>query len=83
MSNLSALVQKLCHYCGILRADALSDGVAEVERRLSVVEELESVVPANLQRATRLRQSILQKAFIGELLTERRLANKASSCLSS
>jgi type I restriction enzyme, S subunit len=42
--------------------------VAEVERRLSVVEELESVVSANLQRATRLRQSILQKAFTGELI---------------
>jgi type I restriction enzyme, S subunit len=42
--------------------------VAEVERRLSVVEELESVVTANLQRATRLRQSILQKAFTGEIL---------------
>ena len=41
--------------------------VAEVERRLSVVEELESVVTANLQRATRLRQSILQKAFTGEI----------------
>jgi type I restriction enzyme S subunit len=41
--------------------------VAEVERRLSVVEELESVVTANLQRATRLRQSILQKAFTGNL----------------
>jgi type I restriction enzyme S subunit len=38
-----------------------------VERRLSVVEELESVVSANLQRATRLRQSILPKAFRGEL----------------
>ena len=41
--------------------------VAEVERRLSVVEELESVVTANLQRATRLRQSIFQKAFTGGL----------------
>ncbi len=41
--------------------------VAEVERRLSVVEELEAVVSANLQRAARLRQSILQKAFTGEL----------------
>ncbi|MFZ4774584.1 MAG: restriction endonuclease subunit S [Terrimicrobiaceae bacterium] len=41
--------------------------VAEVERRLSVVEELESVVNANLQRATRLRQSILQRAFTGGL----------------
>jgi hypothetical protein len=42
--------------------------VAEVERRLSVVEELESAVTANLQRASRLRQSILQKAFSGELV---------------
>jgi type I restriction enzyme S subunit len=42
--------------------------VAEVERRLSVVEELEAVVSANLQRATRLRQSILQKAFAGKLI---------------
>jgi type I restriction enzyme S subunit len=41
--------------------------VVEVERRLSVVEELEAVVSTNLQRATRLRQSILHKAFTGEL----------------
>lgn len=42
--------------------------VAEVERRLSVVEDLESVVSANLQRATRLRQSIFaKKAFTGRL----------------
>jgi type I restriction enzyme, S subunit len=41
--------------------------VAEVERRLSVVEELEAVVSANLQRATCLRQSILHKAFSGNL----------------
>jgi type I restriction enzyme S subunit len=49
--------------------------VAEVERRLSVVEELEAVVSANsdksrvsvLQRATRLRQAILQKAFNGNM----------------
>jgi hypothetical protein len=37
--------------------------VAEVERRLSVVEDLEAVVGANLQRAARLRQGILQKVF--------------------
>ena len=41
--------------------------VAEVERRLSVVEELEAAVSANLQRASRLRQSVLQRAFTGEL----------------
>jgi type I restriction enzyme S subunit len=42
--------------------------VAEVERRLSVVSELETVVEGNLKRATRLRQAILQKAFSGELV---------------
>ena len=42
--------------------------VAETERRLSVVEELKAVVSANLQRSIRLRQSILQKAFTGELV---------------
>jgi type I restriction enzyme S subunit len=41
--------------------------VAQVERRLSVVEDLETMMSANLQRATRLRQSILQEAFTGEL----------------
>jgi len=41
--------------------------VAEVERRLSVMGELSALVTANLQRASRLRQSILQRAFRGEL----------------
>lgn len=44
--------------------------VAEVERRLSFIEELEAVVRANLTRAARLRQSILQRAFRGELHIE-------------
>ena len=44
-----------------------STHVAEVERRLSVMEGLEAVASANLRRATRLRQSILQKAFAGKL----------------
>jgi len=42
--------------------------VAEVERRLSVVRELETVASATLQRATRLRHAILHKAFTGELV---------------
>jgi type I restriction enzyme S subunit len=37
--------------------------VAEVERRLSVVEDLDAVVSANLRRAIRLRQAILQRVF--------------------
>ncbi len=39
--------------------------VAEVERRLSVVDQLEATVEANLKRAARLRQSILAAAFRG------------------
>jgi type I restriction enzyme S subunit len=41
--------------------------VAEVERRLSVVEELEVVVSTNFQREHRLRQAILQHSFSGRL----------------
>lgn len=43
--------------------------VTEVERRLSVIEEIEAVVSTELQRAKRLRQSILQQAFSGRLAT--------------
>jgi type I restriction enzyme S subunit len=43
--------------------------VAEVERRLSVIEEQEAAVAASLQRAARLRQSILERAFSGRLLS--------------
>ena len=45
--------------------------VSEVERRLSVIEELEAAVEANLTRADRLRQSILSEAFSGRLVKER------------
>jgi len=41
--------------------------VAEVERRLSVIDELEATVEANLTRADTLHQSVLKKAFAGEL----------------
>lgn len=44
--------------------------VAEVERRLSMIEKLEAVVSANLQRAGRLRQAVLQKAFTGKLASD-------------
>ena len=37
--------------------------VADVDRRLSLVRETEAQVDANLQRAERLRQSILSQAF--------------------
>ena len=46
--------------------------VEEIERKLSVVDQLEAVVNANLQRAARLRHSILQQAFEGKLLDTQR-----------
>jgi len=44
--------------------------VAEVERRLSVVAEVEAAVDANLARAERLRQAILKRAFEGRLVPQ-------------
>jgi type I restriction enzyme S subunit len=44
--------------------------VAEVERRLSVVETLEGAVGASLARADRLRHSVLKRAFIGRLVPQ-------------
>ena len=37
----------------------------EIDRRLSVTEELETTIETNLKRAERLRQTILQQAFSG------------------
>ena len=44
--------------------------VAEVDRRLSLVREVEIQVDANLKRAERLHQSILALAFSGKLSTQ-------------
>jgi len=44
--------------------------VAEVDRRLSILRETEAQVEASLQRAERLRQSILAAAFSGRLVTD-------------
>lgn len=42
--------------------------VTEIERRLSVVAEVEAVVAALLARSARLRQAILKQAFEGKLV---------------
>ena len=44
--------------------------VAEVERRLSVVQQAEAAVEVGLKRAERLRQSILKQAFSGRLVPQ-------------
>ena len=44
--------------------------VAEVERRLSVIQQAEATVEASLTRANGLRQSILKQAFSGKLVPQ-------------
>ena len=44
--------------------------VAEVERRLSIVDDMEASVAASLKRAERLRQAVLRRAFAGELVPQ-------------
>ena len=44
--------------------------VAEVERRVSVVDQMEKVVETNLARASKLRRSVLKRAFEGRLIPQ-------------
>ena len=44
--------------------------VSEVERRLSVIDELEAAVAVNLKRTERLRQAILKRAFEGKIVPQ-------------
>jgi type I restriction enzyme, S subunit len=44
--------------------------VAEVERRLSVIQAVETAVTTNLLRAATLRQAILRRAFEGRLVPQ-------------
>ena len=44
--------------------------IAEVEKRLSVAEEVEQQINRNLKRAEHLRQAILKRAFSGKLVPQ-------------
>jgi type I restriction enzyme S subunit len=44
--------------------------VTEVDRRLSVADEVEAQIEADLKRAARLRQAILKRAFEGRLVPQ-------------
>ena len=44
--------------------------VSELERHLSVADEIEATLDAEIKRAERLRQSILKQAFSGKLVPQ-------------
>jgi len=43
--------------------------IVEIERRLSITDEIEAQLCTNIQRAEKLRQSVLKNAFSGRLMT--------------
>ncbi len=55
--------------------------IAEVEQRLSVAQEVEAAVSAGLQRANRLHQAILERAFEGRLVPQDPNAEPSSALL--
>ena len=58
-------------FCSLPEQQAI---VQEIETRLSICDKVEQDIEDNLVIAEALRQSILKKAFEGELLNERELA---------
>jgi len=64
--NAQELKSLIIPVCGLEEQQIV---VQEIEGRLSVAEEIERTVDANLKRAERLRQSILKQAFSGKLVS--------------
>lgn len=69
--NKGKLLAKQVPICSKQEMQAI---VQEIETRLSVCDKIEQDIETNLEKAEALRQSILKKAFEGNLLNERELA---------
>jgi type I restriction enzyme S subunit len=69
MQNLN---QKILHDIPIpiCSLNEQNEAIQQIERRLSIADEVEQQINTNLKRAERLRQSILKKAFSGRLVPQ-------------
>jgi len=69
MQNLN---QKILHDMpiSICSLNEQNEAIQQVERRLSIADEVEQQINTNLKRAERLRQAILKKAFSGRLVPQ-------------
>lgn len=65
--NLAILSDLAIPFPPLAEQDALAD---EIDRRLSVADEVEKTVTTELKRAEQLRQSILKQAFSGKLVPQ-------------
>ena len=62
--NLDTLENLIVPYCGRVEQDEV---VKEIESRMSVCDGIERTIDLSLQQAEALRQSILKKAFEGDI----------------
>jgi len=64
---MKAVTETLVPFCNNEEQTAI---VAAIEFRLSVCDKLEAIVDESLSKADALRQSILNKAFAGQLVPQ-------------
>jgi type I restriction enzyme, S subunit len=65
--NLASLRKTPIALCSILEQDFIVEGI---EQRLSRVDDLEQLIDIELRKSESLRQSILKKAFSGQLVPQ-------------
>ncbi|MEM7181329.1 MAG: restriction endonuclease subunit S, partial [Spirochaetota bacterium] len=65
--NLTTLENLIIPLCSLPEQNQI---VKEIETRFSVCDKLQESLTQELEKSNALRQSILKKAFDGELLTE-------------
>ena len=65
--NLTTLENLMVPYCSL---EEQAQIISEIESRLSVCDKLEQIVDENLSKAQALKQSILKKAFAGQLVPQ-------------